>query len=313
MIEIMDAIPYWFFGPFGFFLIANAIFSVIVVLLASFVLRRQFSQMKAIFMLLPLCLTIPIVVPVFVIFYAGFLYYLSLTNRKINFLHNMYPEFMNEKDEKLIQHGEGGALARLSSKAFSDQDKLKSLVSLNNNASVVINKINEQMLQEGGDELRLYAYGILSKQENKLYNDIHDIEIMLDNAKSNKNLFMCYKALAYKFWELIYMNLAHEDIKLFAMQKVEYFIDKAFELNKNDLSLYILYGRLRLAQKKYDEAKSYFEHALKENAPDNKVVPYLAEIAFIEKDYRKIKAYYSQSKNIKHMPLMGGSAKFWSN
>jgi tetratricopeptide (TPR) repeat protein len=312
MISIIDAIPQWFLGSFGFILVANTVVSIILVVLISFFLSQFFSKRKTIFMLLPFCLTVPVVAPIFSVFYAVFLYVMAMTSRKADFFYKAYPDFSNQKDAKLTQHGEGGVAARLTSKTFSERAKLQSLVSLNNQASVAINKINESMLQEEGDELRLYAYGMLSKQENKLYRDIHELEEKAKATKNTKNLFICYKAISYKFWDLIYLNLAHDDIRKFALEKTEHYIKEGFGIKENDLALLILMGRLRLMQKNYEEATKYFELALTMNAPHSKVIPYLAEMAFINRDYAQVKAYYSLTNNLRFMPVMGGSAKFWS-
>jgi len=95
--------------------------------------------------------------------------------------------------------------------------------------------------------------------------------------------------LAYLYWDLIYFELTDSDLKKFIIQEVKKYALIALEYNSDNEKINVLLGKTYLAQKEVDKAQQYFTKAINHGINMDFVVPYLAEIFFIKKDYAKVK------------------------
>jgi hypothetical protein len=308
----LNFFPHWFWNIYGFLFLLDVIL-ILVALLLVILLPQSFHKIKTVIMLLPFCIFIPIIGPILFIIYILFLYFCFkyITPRKY-FRYQNYPEFDTEVDRNLVQHGEGGVLVRLRNAALSAQSKLRSLVALNASSLPVTNMINIDMLQNSSDELRLFAYGMMSKQETEIYNEIHSMEKKLFLAVSKTAEFIIHKDISYCYWSLLYLNLAQDDIKGFAIKKLQEHLLCASKIKADDIAIIILQARLSLLLLDNHAAEKYFTQALELGAPENKVASYLAEISFRRKDFIAVRAIFQKHQSLRFIPKLHAAAAYWS-
>ena len=309
--KVMSQIPIWFWGPYGFLLLSNSVCIIFVILVARFLLFGRCDTKGFEIVCAIICAVIPFIGPLFFIFYAFTLRFFLNPIPTVFFPHENYPEFMVEKDSRLTRYGEGGVVAQLSNKVIRDHVKLQALIRLNHHTTTAVNQINESMLQNDFDELRLYAYSMLDKQETTWYNKIHSLEEQLKLAGSPHVSHLLCKALSYYYWELIYLNLAQDEIREFSIEKARFYLDKALAIQPEDLGILVLNARLKLLMGEVEVAQRLFSRAHELGAPDGKVIPYLAEIAYQKRDFKSVKDWFRKADSLAYIPKLSDSAQFW--
>lgn len=296
----------------GVMLLFIHVFLIVIVAFTILpILKRYFTIKPLIMMLLTLSALMPFVGEICFIILSSMLYYSMRLRERIHFKETQYPTFINEKKFDWAKYRGASAIYQLTNEAIPDEKKLEALISINNETSGSINMINLSMLQNDNDELRLFAYGKLNHQENAIYEKIYILEKSLKTHTHHHQILHVYKALIYCFWDLLYLRLAHDDLQRLAIDKMQFYLKKAERHRPNDLGITILSGRLQLFLKNLPEAKKLFLNALKANAPDSKVLPYLAEIAFINRDYHEVKQYFSYSHYLSFIPQYNHVVPFW--
>ncbi len=156
--------------------------------------------------------------------------------------------------------------------------------------------------------------------------------------KDEEDIAFAAKELAFLYWELVYTEISHDSLKsnfLFSaihygeMAKEHYIplldviLQNIEEHEKKDVlfqdldtlrrqrrkleetyavcaKLFTLMGRIYMHQKEYEKAKGEFTVA-KELLPEHSalIIPYLAEVYYITKKYRVVKAMISQHKELR--------------
>lgn len=143
-------------------------------------------------------------------------------------------------------------------------------------------KILKEALSDSNDEIRLMAFSVLSREEDKLNKIIFELLEKLKTAKE-KEKEIIYKDLGKLYWEFIYLGITDDNLKEFYLNLAK----ECFEKSKNDYESIIYLGRIYLKENKIEEAKKNFEKALKFNKV--LVIPYLTEVYFNEKNFKKVK------------------------
>jgi len=165
-------------------------------------------------------------------------------------------------------------------------------------------KILKEALSDNNDEIRLMAFSILSKEENKLNKLIFELLNKLNNA-SDQEKENIYKNLGKLHWELAYLDIIDNFLKNFYLNLAKEY----FEKSKNDYESIIYLGRIYLQEKNFSKAKEYFEKALKINKKT--VIPYLSEIYFYEKNYKKVQELICKIDKVTIHPNFYFNYKVW--
>jgi tetratricopeptide (TPR) repeat protein len=96
-----------------------------------------------------------------------------------------------------------------------------------------------------------------------------------------------YKTLGSAYWEFIYLQISDDNLRNYYMNlSKEYFL-KAVEVMSNDYETIFNLGKIYLKEGDLKKAEEFLMKAYKWNK--GKVIPYLAEIYFMQKEYLKTK------------------------
>ncbi|PCI43678.1 MAG: hypothetical protein COB41_06510 [Proteobacteria bacterium] len=180
-------------------------------------------------------------------------------------------------------YGEGG----LSSVIQSASDMSRRL-----NAVVAARQINDKMavpllqeaLKDPEDDVRLFAYAVLDSKTTAVTDRITDLLLKTESEVGLAKARLCY-ALAQNYWELSFLGLVTGNTLSFALNEAEKFAHQAASLGWSGSDIEFLIGRILLYQKKYPEAKKYFDLSLENGALESAILPFLSEIAYERQDF----------------------------
>jgi polysaccharide biosynthesis protein PelE len=110
-----------------------------------------------------------------------------------------------------------------------------------------------------------------------------------------------HKTIAALCWELVYHRLVQGALRQHWLDNARRHMELAFQISAPepqveetaDPDAWLLYGRVLLESGKLDEAKAAFGAAQAGGADEQKIFPWLAEIAFEQGHYGQVKHYLS--------------------
>ncbi|WP_299013338.1 hypothetical protein [uncultured Photobacterium sp.] len=143
-------------------------------------------------------------------------------------------------------------------------------------------------LKDLSDDVRLLAYASLEGVEAQINESIVLFKKQLEHKRHPGKAF----DIAQQYWELCYLGIAEGIIKKHYLEQAEHYLKLANNI-ENRASCNLLLGRVMLEQKRAAEAMIYLTEALNGGLLVKQVAPYLAEAAYITKDYQKARYYIS--------------------
>ena len=188
------------------------------------------------------------------------------------------------------QFGEGSMQEMMEHKEIPTQKKIKALVSMANNLSKENTRIIKNTLSNDDDEVRLYSFAIIDKIEKDINSKIDDnIKKFTQETDEAKKAHYA-KELAGLYWEMIYYQLTEDALKDFILKELTKYLNIALRTLDEDSELNILMGKVLVLKKEYKQAEKRFLTAIKLAPKDSEfIMPYLAEIYFIDKEFNKVK------------------------
>ena len=164
------------------------------------------------------------------------------------------------------------------------------------------------------DDVRLLAYAMRDSSEKKLTNQILALtEGLPDVPARMRNA--CHKAIAALCWELVYHRLVQGAVKQHWLQTARRHMeivfaspsdassvggatvpdvaDKAGASVMSDADSWLLYGRILMESGDLALAGEAFANARAGGTDEQKILPWLAEIAFNERRFPEVKVYLS--------------------
>src|SRR5690606_16328505 len=119
--------------------------------------------------------------------------------------------------------------------------------------------------------------------------------------------------LAELHWELIHQNLAQGELKRHALERVDKYARLALALDENNAAMWYLLGRCALLDGRPQQASVFLEHALVRHFPSQRVLPWLAETAFVQGEYRQIEDIIKPLRDGILPPALQSSVSYWTS
>ena len=156
------------------------------------------------------------------------------------------------------------------------------------------------------DDVRLLAYAMKDDSEKKLAERIlaltealPDIPVRMRNSH--------HKTIAALCWELVYHRLAQGAVREYWLQTARRHMERVLGPSdakavtpvvpdRPDGDSWLLYGRILLDSGNFAPAREAFSHAKSAGIDEQKILPWLAEIAFNERKFPEVKRYLSALK-----------------
>ncbi len=189
--------------------------------------------------------------------------------------------------------------------------RMKALVSLQKVPGRVSTPLLRHLLTDPTEDLRLLAYGLLDGHEKKLNDAIHQelAEVESPNAVVKA---MAHRRLSSIYWELVYQNLAQGDLRTHALEESLRHTRAVLRLLPGDAGMYLQFGRLLHEMGQIGEAVPVYEAALAAGIPPQRVLPYLAEIAYDRRDYGMVRNLMQRLRGWEHQSRLQPVIDYWS-
>jgi tetratricopeptide (TPR) repeat protein len=198
--------------------------------------------------------------------------------------------------------GESSILRTILNENVPLSKRLQAFSSITAQISPFSISIIKQTLTSHNDEIRLYAYSILNNLETKISDALSKELMTFENSKKDEKKYNAAKEIAFLYWEQLYINLADqalEEVFIKNIKKYSSLAIKYFEKINNEevlFSLLILQGKLFLKEGDYKSALEVFKKAEKINNKSISLVPYMAEVYYQFKDFKKVKELLNKNK-----------------
>jgi len=219
--------------------------------------------------------------------------------------------FMQESGGPAPGMGEGGAWSRLRTESLPRTMRLKALLAVGSSSGRNASRLLSFATSDNDDEIRLLAFNLSDQREKVISKAISQSLAELKNASNcDERLPHCRK-LAFSYWELIFNDLAQKELaEFYVMQSLSY-SSQALDIDANDPNLLILLGRLHLWRGDMEGAEKSINAAMNNGAHRDRVVPYLAELAFLRRDFVTMRSYFERNPLLRHKPGIGPVVQFW--
>lgn len=148
------------------------------------------------------------------------------------------------------------------------------------------------------DDVRLLAYAMMDENEKTLTERILALTEALTDVPAHMQSAY-HKTIAALCWELVYHNLVQGTLRAHwlktARHHLELVVSPSVSANAGsaDADSWLLYGRILLDSGELAPAKAAFAYARAGGIDEQKILPWLAEIAFEERKFDEVKCYLS--------------------
>lgn len=215
--------------------------------------------------------------------------------------------------EREIQFSVGGTTAVLFDKNVPVHRRINALGTTAEMHHGAKNRILRELLPEQLDEIRLLAFQLLEGQEKKLSREIDFVTRLLKKFKKPAQQAYGNKLLAQLYYEFLYQDLLQAELRTVIIDKSLQYALSAVEELKSDPALWALIGKLYHAKKSYTLAEPAFSKAIYWHALPSHTQPFLAEAAFLKKDFNSVKNIFSHTPSLFDLYKVGRVAAFWLN
>jgi len=221
------------------------------------------------------------------------------------------PEY-DVQSKDVNRSGQGAIRSRLGTNVPGDV-RMQSLMTLQAVPTRVANPILEDLLGDSTDDVRLVAFGMLDAEEKKLTTHIQRERDHLKHDLAPEQRYTCLRHLAELHWELIYASLAQGELRNHILGQARSYLDAALELGlPADSGLAFLKGRILLAQGDIENARMALEEAITLGQPLTSALPYLAEMAFKQRDFVLVKKFMTQLSGLNVASRTRAIADLWT-
>lgn len=198
----------------------------------------------------------------------------------------------------------------------------------------VVGELLHQLLADPVEEMRLVAYGLLDNREKELRHRITEQTAELQridahikalaeatpkarariksDAHTSPTLHALHlRAMVELNFELVYQRLVQGDLRDFALQQALIYADKAIALAGPEAGLLQLRARVYLEADYLARARVDLEQAQTHDAPPVRVLPYLAEIAYLKGDWPAVRSLLEPLQHLPVSPRLAALRRYW--
>lgn len=195
----------------------------------------------------------------------------------------------------------------------SDDDDIyrKVLAAANIKASLAIEAL-KQAMRHHDERVRLTAYKALDGKVEELNQKIRDLELRLEDVEPDQRS-ETWLQIASNYWELVTLGGSEPIAREHLLDKAtEYSIKAVAALSSNRNAHYLL-GRVSLVKGDTVRAKVALQQSRNLGMPAEKVIPYLAECAYVERDYPAVNKLLSRlDPAVIAYPPLSHVASYWT-
>jgi hypothetical protein len=223
------------------------------------------------------------------------------------------PEFVTHLVSR-VTHGGGARLrAQLGNTRAPLPERLTALVAMQSMPARTASPVLRALLADSTDDIRLLAYGMLDGAEKQLTQQILAELPRQEAAQTPAARAEVNKRLAELYWELIYQDLVQGDVYHYTAAQVERHASAALEFDGTNASLWYMRGRLALVRNEPAQARDWLLRAQALGFARERVLPLLAEAAYLERDYAAVRRLMAAFDSPSPLPLVRPLLRYWQS
>lgn len=200
------------------------------------------------------------------------------------------PVFTAGSQEPAQAYGAGSVHSRLVNTDLPKEVRLQALLTVQSLPGNFSTRLLREVLSDPSDDLRLTAYGMLDKGEKLLNQMIQQGLNQLEQGADAAQTCPIDKQIASCYWELVYQGYAQGELRRFALNEAWRHAQAVVQHCPDDADLWVLVGRIALERRDTEQAEQAFERAQQLSIPVGRVQPYLAELAFLKRNFTAVRS-----------------------
>jgi len=182
-------------------------------------------------------------------------------------------------------------------------------------SSYIRNSLSVDVLREAvsnsDERIRLTAYQILDRKVNELNAEIQRLEKSAASQDS-KSSATTWLQIANNYWELLTIEKSDPIARKQLLKKSIEAAKRSVSENEENRNAHLVLGRVCLAASDYNAAEKALMRSLALGMPRDKVVPYLAEVAYCKREFRKVhQLLRTLDDSFKQYPPLKQVAEYW--
>ena len=162
------------------------------------------------------------------------------------------------------------------------------------------------------ERIRLTAYQTLDRKITYLNREIQRLE-KAASAQDSKDQSNTWLQIASNYWELLTLEKDEPVAREQLLNKATHAAMTSVRILPTNRNAHFTLGRISLIDNKARIANAAFERAMALGMPEEKVMPYIAEVAFVSNNYKKVQqSLASMDDAFKAYPPLKHVAQYWS-
>jgi len=169
------------------------------------------------------------------------------------------------------------------------------------------------LLSDPQEEVRLLAYGISNTAESTLTQKIVAATRDMQAARTPAEQATCNSLLAQLHWEMVYQNLVQGELRKHTLERVEHHALAALALDGHNAAMWCVLGRCALLNHDPEHAETCLRQAQAQQYPAQRLLPWLAEAAFMKREYERIGPMLAQLQGRALSPGLQPAVQYWTS
>jgi polysaccharide biosynthesis protein PelE len=208
-------------------------------------------------------------------------------------------------------YGQAGMISVLRH-APDPERRIKALIATRQMTSQEAIPVLKEALRDPVDDVRLLAYSMLDAKEEAINATIRKLLRTLEQDPADQGGRL-HQRISTCYWELAYLGLAQGEVLRHALARALEHLEQALNAGADEPTLHIQRGRLLMHQMRWDDAAHAFDVAVQRGVPAAGVAPYLAEIAFEQREFHQVAGYLERlGPAIRNSERLAAVAAYWT-
>lgn len=230
------------------------------------------------------------------------------------FVSKHIPRYTTHRNREGTGFRSGRVRSQLNNAETPLDHRLNALMAVEETPARVTGDMLRKLLSDSSDDIRLLAYGILDGKEKQITQRIQESVNNLAELTDADHQYKAHKRIAELYFELIYQNLVQGDMRLFSASQVREHIQSAQQYrNGHDAGLWFMLARLELSQGNASATETALQQAEIEHFTYERLLPYLAELRFLQHRYADVRALFADARNTSYLPALMPLRDYWMN
>jgi len=222
------------------------------------------------------------------------------------------PEYSVYRASASARSRSGRLRTKLTNLKVPVAERLTALLAIQDAPARVTSDILKLLLADPAEDVRLLSYGMIDAKEKAIGSRILAEEARLDRVDDDAERYGVCKRLAELQWELVWQRLVQGDMRTYACSQAQRYAQMALALRPEDAGLWFLEARVGLEVRDAAVAARGLANAERLGFPRAQLVPYLAELAFLERRFGDVSVLWAELPVAPGSIRLAASYRYWT-